>query len=145
MAEDDLPAGSGPIDNLAHDPANGQTAEQDAEERGPARAAPRVSLFLLAPLTSEDGRFVCKARIRNLSASGLMADCDGGVAKGMRLRMELRGVGPVVGSVAWVKDGRLGISFENPIDPQLARVPVGQPGSGKSMPEYLRPLPRRLP
>jgi hypothetical protein len=111
--------------------------EQDISDRGPARAAPRDSLFLLTTLSTPDGAQLGKARVRNLSATGLMADCERAVPAGIQIICELRGVGPVTGSVAWSREEKIGVAFDEAIDPQLARKPVGN-GAKASVPDYLR-------
>lgn len=110
----------------------------DMGDRGPARGAPRDSLFLLTVLTSPAGVNLGRARVRNLSSTGLMADCERAFNKGDRVVMNLRGVGDVQGSIAWVKGDRVGIAFDDTIDPQLARKPVGQAKSDIVLPDYLR-------
>ncbi len=112
---------------------------EDPGERGPARRARRDSLFLLTVLSASDGRDMGSARVRNLSATGLMADCETPVAPGNRVSMKLRGVGVVEGIVAWAKDDRIGVTFDREIDPQAARRPVKESGSMTHMPDYLRP------
>jgi hypothetical protein len=114
------------------------TELNDADDRGPARIAPRDSLFLLTSLATPSGIALGKARVRNLSATGLMADCDAGLGRGQPVIVELRGVGKILGSIAWTKDGRTGITFNQPIDPQLARKPTGEGGSKPLIPDYLR-------
>jgi hypothetical protein len=113
-------------------------------DRGPARAAQRDSLFLLTTITTEDGVSLGKARVRNLSAVGLMAECEKPVASGARIIVELRGVGKVIGRVAWAKADKIGMAFDEAIDPQLARKPVGASRSSETqLPDYLRPLIKR--
>lgn len=112
--------------------------EQDISDRGPARAAPRDSLFLLTSLSTPDGAQLGKARVRNLSATGLMADCERAVPSGIQIICDLRGIGPVTGSVAWSREEKIGIAFDEPIDPQLARKPVGNGASKANVPDYLR-------
>ncbi|MBO9576382.1 MAG: PilZ domain-containing protein [Sphingobium sp.] len=114
----------------------GQVAES-ARER-----AKRDSLFLLAEVIRETGEPMGKAKIRNLSATGLMADCDFVFLIGDRLVFDLRGVGAVPGQVAWVKDLRIGFAFDRAIDPQQARKPVSMNASADNMPFYLRYLSR---
>jgi hypothetical protein len=111
--------------------------DQDISDRGPARTAPRDSLFLLTSLSSAEGVALGKARVRNLSASGLMADCERAVPAGIRVTCDLRGVGQVSGTIAWSRDEKIGMAFDAPIDPQLARKPVSNPAS-PSVPDYLR-------
>jgi len=118
--------------------------EQDISDRGPARAAPRDSLFLLTNLATREGVALGRARVRNLSSTGLMADCERPVPAGMKVVCELRGVGRVKGVIAWSRDEKIGMAFDNPIDPQLARKPVAS-GPTHAMPDYLRTgqMPRR--
>lgn len=113
--------------------------ERDIFDRGPARAAPRDSLFLLTNFQTPDGVPLGKARVRNLSATGLMADCERAVPTGTQIECELRGVGKVTGVVAWVRDDKIGMAFDEPIDPQLARKPVTGAGAQQNgVPDYLR-------
>ena len=106
-------------------------------DRGPARAAPRDSLFLLTTLTTLDGAPLGKARVRNLSATGLMADCEKPLAADTRVVMDLRGIGRVEGTVAWSRRDKIGVAFDQEVDPQLARKPVSG-GGGQAMPDFLR-------
>lgn len=99
--------------------------------------SPRDSLFLLTAFTTPQGVSLGKARVRNLSATGLMADCDAVVSKGQSVIVELRGVGKIPGAIAWSRNGRVGIAFDSPIDPQLARKPMSK-GKPAGMPDYLR-------
>jgi len=113
--------------------------EQDISDRGPARAAPRDSLFLLTTLSTPEGAQLGKARVRNLSATGLMADCERAVPAGIQIICDLRGVGKVTGMVAWSRDEKIGLAFDEPIDPQLARKPVGAAAAKQAVvPDYLR-------
>jgi hypothetical protein len=115
---------------------------QDDPDAGAAkRAAKRDSLFLLTTIADEAGKPLGKARVRNLSETGLMADCDGGFHDGDRLRVQLRGIGEVSGRVSWVRGDRIGLVFDQPIDPQAARKPV-HVGSADQLPPYLRQLSR---
>lgn len=119
--------------------------ERNIADRGPARTAPRDSLFLLTSFFTPEGAPLGKARIRNLSATGLMADCERAVPQGAKIEFDLRGVGKVCGVVAWSRDDKIGIAFDAPIDPQLARKPVSSGAVQQQMPDYLRtnPLLRR--
>ncbi len=118
--------------------------KDDMADRGPARGARRDSLFLLTVLSSPEGFNLGSARIRNLSATGLMADCERPFRKGDRVSMTLRGVGKVQGVIAWAKVDRVGIAFDTNIDPHMARKPVGQGKSENAVPDYLRTVsPRR--
>ncbi len=89
----------------------------DSGDRG------RDSLLLLATLTA--GGTQMQVRVRNLSAGGLMAELPEPVPNDASVEIELRGVGRVTGRIAWQTEGRAGIAFDRPIDPQRARKPVG--------------------
>jgi len=105
------------------------------------RGAKRDSLFLLTTISDEAGQPLGKARVRNLSETGLMADCDASFRDGDRLVVQLRGIGEVAGRVSWVRGDRIGVAFDDRIEPQAARKPVSGNGNG-TMPTYLRQLPR---
>ena len=82
--------------------------EQGISDRGPARSSPRDSLFLMASFFAPDGRSLGRARIRNLSATGLMADCEMPLAAGQKVVLDLRGVGRITGNIAWSRDNKVG-------------------------------------
>jgi hypothetical protein len=126
---------NGPEDSFSD---KSETPESTAE-RGPARAAPRSSLFLLTVVNLSGGS-TTRARVRNLSATGLMADCEKPIAQGQRVSITLRGIGDVEGVIAWSEEDRIGIAFDSQIDPSLTRKPVGQ--SPADVPDYLRTLAR---
>ncbi|WP_367274040.1 PilZ domain-containing protein [Erythrobacter sp.] len=84
----------------------------------------RDSLFLLADIRIEQGLDAHRVRVRNLSDGGMMAEGSLKVQRGNRVDIELRNIGIVPGSVAWVQDNRIGIAFDEEIDSQLARRPL---------------------
>jgi hypothetical protein len=82
----------------------------------------RDSLFVMADLRLDGVERAQRVKVRNLSSGGLMVD---GVAKtvaGQKAWIELRNLGEVEGSVAWVQGNRCGIAFAEEIDPKAARV-----------------------
>ena len=101
---------------------------------GAKRGQDRDSLFLKATLrfatTGDQG----DVRIRNLSAGGVMAEAAVQVPRGEKVELQLRNIGWIRGTVAWVAEGRIGIAFEHPIDPKMARK--AQP----DLPHYLNKL-----
>lgn len=104
--------------------------EQDGSASPHQRIAQRDSMFLQARASRPDMPDAV-LRLRNLSAGGMMADSEQGFASGETLTVDLRGVGPVRGRVVWVKPPRIGIAFDYPINPKLARkAPPQSPGSG---------------
>ncbi|MEE9432715.1 MAG: PilZ domain-containing protein [Sphingorhabdus sp.] len=120
------------------DPQNKMDENADSAAK---RDADRDSLFLKAilrfPASKEEG----EVRIRNLSAGGLMAEAPVQVTRGEKVELKLRNIGWVSGTVAWITEGRIGIAFEQPIDPKTARKPVGQTKS--DVPFYLTKLDRQ--
>lgn len=90
------------------------------------RSVSRDSLFLLANIRVEDEPDVHRVRVRNLSDGGMMAEGTVHVQRGHRLEIEMRNVGKLGGSVAWVQDSRFGIAFDREIDSQNARNPARQ-------------------
>ncbi|MEL6237162.1 MAG: PilZ domain-containing protein [Pseudomonadota bacterium] len=85
------------------------------------RSVTRDSLFLLASIRVEQQDEAHRVRVRNLSDGGMMGEGNVFVQRGTRLEVELRNVGKIGGSVAWVQDKRFGIAFDREIDSQLAR------------------------
>ena len=88
------------------------------------RSVMRDSLFLLADIRVEQGADVHRVRVRNLSDGGMMAEGNLAVKRGHRVDVELRNIGCVAGSVAWVTDNRFGIAFDEEVDSQQARRPL---------------------
>ena len=89
------------------------------------RSVSRDSLFLLANVRVERQSEQHRVRVRNLSDGGMMGEGPMLVARGNRVEVELRNVGKIMGNVAWVQDQRFGIAFDEEIDSQRARAPVG--------------------
>ncbi|MET0307500.1 MAG: PilZ domain-containing protein [Sphingomonas sp.] len=104
------------------------------------RSGARDSLMLTAQFSVGEGP-VQNVRVRNLSSGGLMAEYAQPVANRTPVAVEVRGVGWVSGKIAWAAEGRVGVAFDQAIDPKLARKPVGK---GTHTPSYAKPiLPRR--
>jgi hypothetical protein len=95
-------------------------------------AAKRDSLFLNANLRRAGDARVLPVRVRNLSAGGLMAELAEPFDADAAVEVEVRGIGWISGRIAWHTEGRTGIAFDRPIDPQRARKPVGGGGGGKA-------------
>lgn len=87
------------------------------------RTVSRDSLFLLANIRVEQDSEVHKVRVRNLSDGGMMGEGNIRVQRGNRLEIELRNVGKIGGSVAWVQDNRFGLSFDEEIESSHVRKP----------------------
>jgi hypothetical protein len=61
------------------------------------------------------------------------------VARGDAVEVNIRNIGWVEGSVAWVQDDRFGVAFGTEIDPKVARAPLAASGQTPS------PLHRQTP
>jgi hypothetical protein len=88
------------------------------------RQISRDSLFVLAEVRLDGIEAPIKVKVRNLSSGGMMAE---GVAKPQRGQVawvDVRNIGWVEGSVAWVQGNRFGIAFREEIDPKIARAPA---------------------
>ncbi len=103
-----------------------------------ARANGRDSLFLAGKLKFEGINQSYDVRIRNLSATGMMAECPAAVSVGQLVVVETKGIGDIPARVAWALDGRIGIAFDKEINPQLARNPGKAPVTDMLVPDYLK-------
>lgn len=88
------------------------------------RSVARDSLFLLADIRVEQNAEAARVRVRNLSDGGMMGEGQLRVQRGNRVVVELRNIGTVNGTVAWVQDNRFGVAFDEEIDSQRARRPL---------------------
>lgn len=100
------------------------------------RQISRDSLFVMAELRLEGVDDVQRVKVRNLSSGGLMAEGATGIARGQLVSIQVRNVGWVEGSIAWVQGVRCGIAFREEIDPRVARMTLG---SGEAPPRFTRP------
>jgi hypothetical protein len=86
----------------------------------------RDSLFLMADLRIDGEQVEHRIKVRNLSVGGMMGEGSVRVVRGNLIAVNLRNLGWVDGTVAWVQGDRFGIAFAEEIDPMLARAPVAQ-------------------
>ena len=86
------------------------------------RQANRNAMFLMADIRTTGGDDAVRAKVRNLSDGGMMAEGKLGLARGDEVRVELRNIDPVSGTVAWVQGERVGISFASTIDADAVRA-----------------------
>ncbi|MBY0305756.1 MAG: PilZ domain-containing protein [Sphingomonas sp.] len=126
------------MDQFAHDPFKMAAADEAASQRHEVRD----SLFLVAQFRLAGSRQSEQVRIRNLSAGGLMAEVSSPIAQGTEVELDVRGVGWISGKIAWYAAGRVGVAFDQMIDPILARKPIG---GGTQTPVYVKPILPILP
>ncbi len=109
----------------------------EAEQRQIARD----SLFVMAELRLDGTDGEHRIKVRNLSSGGLMGEGNVRVSRGSVVWIQLRNIGWVEGSIAWVQDSRFGIAFREEIDPKIARAPLTSAESGANL---MRPTPSAL-
>lgn len=96
----------------------------------------RDSLFLLADLRLDGAEDEHRIKVRNLSAGGMMGEGPIRVHRGTLVSINIRNIGWVEGSVAWVQDSRFGVAFREEIDPKVARASMT--ADGEHTPRHLR-------
>lgn len=88
------------------------------------RTASRESYYLKAELQIGEGRLQHPAKVRNLSATGMMVEAGVEVRDGEKLSVRLRNIGWVTGAATWVEEGRFGVILEERIDPRQVREAI---------------------
>ena len=89
------------------------------------RGARLVTILLVARLVTPAGDSL--VRIRNLSSGGLMMETSLALAPGDAVRVELRNLQAIAGRVAWAKDARAGVQFDEPANvADLLHPPVAE-------------------
>ncbi len=121
------------MDQFAQQPFKAAVTDDAASQRHENRD----SLFLVAQFRVAGTRQAEQVRVRNLSAGGLMAEVSSPIVQGTAVEMEVRGIGWITGKIAWYAAGRVGVAFDQMIDPSLARKPVG---GGTQTPVYVKPI-----
>lgn len=123
------------MDQLSDDLPRGADGSGESQDR----TAARDSLFLMSDLRIGDQ--LVTVRVRNLSAGGMMAEYPRGLEPGTGIDCALRGIGMVRGQVAWSAAGRIGIAFDQEVDPMLARKPLGDATKPKIL-SFTKYMPR---
>ena len=96
----------------------------------------RDSLLFMADLRLVGSDDEHRIKVRNLSSGGMMGEGAVRVKRGGILEVQIRNIGWVEGSIAWVQDDRFGIAFREDIDPKVARAPIV---TGEHSPRFTRP------
>lgn len=116
------------------------TEDMNQTDESQERASARRNFFLGTTL-SVDTHGKMQARVRNLSAGGMMIELpeepDPEFVRGQRVIAELRNIGRVKGEIAWIGGRRIGIKFDRLVDPELARQPLV---AGEGTPDYVKPV-----
>lgn len=105
----------------------------------------RDSLFLMAELQVDglDGEH--RIKVRNLSSGGMMGEGPVRVVRGAVVNVNIRNIGWVEGSVAWVQANRFGVAFREDIDPKIVRAPVGSGADDGLSYAHRAPMPWKNP
>ena len=81
------------------------------------RQVMRESLDILADVRIDGIPGAQRIGLRNVSAGGLMADGLVHSRRGQLVWIDLRGLGWVEGTIAWVQGNRCGVAFHKAMDP----------------------------
>lgn len=103
--------------------SRGQTTT-DEEVAALSRGADRDSLFMQASVILPGRPDPMIVRVRNLSPGGMLAEAKIQIDQGSAIEIDLKNVGPVPGRVVWAGEGKFGIAFDRPVDPQAVRRQV---------------------
>lgn len=107
-----------------------KNASMDETEQ---RQIVRDSLFVMVDVRLDGSSLEHRVKMRNLSSGGMMLEAGLRVTKGAIVFVNIRNLGWIEGSVAWIEESRFGVAFREEIDPILARSPVA---SGNSAPRH---------
>ncbi len=113
-----------------------QSGQMDEAEQ---RQIARDSLFVMADLRLDGSEETHRIKMRNLSSGGMMGEGSLRLSRGTIVWVDIRNVGWVEGSVAWLQGNRFGVAFREEIDPKLARPPIASTGSASNtVPSHIR-------
>jgi len=73
-----------------------------------------LTLYRVGSVTIDQRRELCL--IKNISAGGMMIRAYCSIPVGTSLMVELKSGQPILGTVTWVREHNLGVSFDQPID-----------------------------
>jgi PilZ domain len=107
------------------------------------RQIARDSLFVMADMRLDGSDEEHRIKMRNLSSGGMMGEASLRVSRGAVVWVDIRNIGWVEGSIAWVQENRFGIAFREEIDPKVARIPLAD---GTHTQRFVKPpLPGQAP
>jgi len=104
------------------------------------RQIARDSLFVMADLRLEGLDTEYRIKVRNLSAGGMMGEGSVRVTRGAIVFVNMRNIGWIEGSVAWVQENRFGVAFREEIDPREARAAASSGENAMIIPRRPQPL-----
>lgn len=101
-------------------------APYDNDTAAGGREKSRDSLFLQAVVVAEGRPEPISVRVRNLSTGGMLAESNVVLADGTAVVTDLPNIGAISARVVWSANGKFGLAFDQPIDPQAVRRKVVQ-------------------
>ena len=84
-------------------------------DAGDNRQIGRDSLFLMADMRLEGADGEHRIKVRNLSPGGMMGEGPVRVLRGAMVAVNIRNIGWVEGSIAWVQDNRFRSPARSPV------------------------------
>lgn len=89
-----------------------------------SRDARLTTILLVGKIITRTGDHLC--RVRNISADGMLVECDTPLSVDEPVTIELRNLNVVTAHVRWIRDGRIGIQFDATADVEdLLQQPAG--------------------
>lgn len=81
-------------------------------------------MFLRATVERFGSAELTEHKVRDLSQGGVLIDQAGNLRQGATVLVTVGALASVGATVAWTRDGRAGLAFAHPINPDLARARV---------------------
>jgi hypothetical protein len=104
------------------------------------RQLARDSLFVMADLRLDGVDGEHRIKMRNLSSGGMMGEGAVRVSRGASVQVNVRNIGWVEGTVAWVQDNRFGVAFVEEVDPAAVRMAPAAASSPEANTRILKGL-----
>ena len=88
--------------------------EQQERQKPAQHRAARIAVDTAATIRDQE-LYNVEIRVKNVSTSGFMAECDDPVRIGSFVALEVPGIGPVSAQVRWQLGWQMGGQFQDPI------------------------------
>ena len=101
-----------PVETTLYSLSDAPPSPKPGEERREGER--HMTLYRVGSILVENRRELCL--IKNISAGGMMVRIYCPVVDGTPLTIELKSGQPIRGTVSWVKDNQVGVTFDQPVD-----------------------------
>ena len=101
-----------PVETTLYSLSDAPPSPKSGEERREGER--HMTLYRVGSILVENRRELCL--IKNISAGGMMVRIYCPVVDGTPLTIELKSGQPIRGTVSWVKDNQVGVTFDQPVD-----------------------------